>query len=478
MKLDWVSKWLGPALLVILATVARAADAPSSASQERPRSNLIVFNDNGAWCWFQDERAIIDPVAGKMLIGSVADASGPGGVERNGNVEVTTYDLKTGAIQRSVLHEQLQDDDHDVPALWIRPDGRYLACYGKHNTDKFTRWRLSAQPHDSTQWEPEEQFNWSKPPASIGDNNATYANLHYLGDEKRLYNFVRAVNRDHSILCSTDDGATWEYVGKLLLDDNVGYVNGYVKYASDGKRRIDFITTEHHPRDFNNSIYHAYVEGGKLHKSDGTVVDDNIFDTEAPKPVDLTRVFAADTAVDGEVMTRCWTTDLAIQPNGNPYAIFTCRANDPKNKNFDDHRFFYARYDGSQWQVHQLAKAGAKLWLAEQDYTGGAAVDPTDPNIVYISTPIDPREGTKLAHHEIYKGVTGDGGTTWAWSAITQNSTTDNLRPIVPQWDKEHTAILWFRGKMDRSQDFDTAIVGIVEGAGTQTAAATTSIRP
>ena len=102
----------------------------------------------------------------------------------------------------------------------------------------------------------------------------------------------------------------------------------------------------------------------------------------------------------------------------HPYGVFTCRANDePANSNFNDHRFLYARFDGTAWRVHRLAKAGGPLWPGEQDYVGGAAVDPQDRNIVYISVPIDPRDDAALAKHEIFKGVTSDDGATWGWDA-------------------------------------------------------------
>jgi hypothetical protein len=31
--------------------------------------NLITFNDDGAWCWFQDERALIHK--NRLIVGSV-----------------------------------------------------------------------------------------------------------------------------------------------------------------------------------------------------------------------------------------------------------------------------------------------------------------------------------------------------------------------------------------------------------------------
>jgi hypothetical protein len=116
---------------------------------------------------------------------------------------------------------------------------------------------------------------------------------------------------------STDDGNTWSYGGKLFTDMTVGYVNGYVKYASNDRDGIDLITTEHHPRDFNNSVYHAI--------------------------------------------------DLAVDDSGNPFGVFTCRPNDePANSNFNDRRFLYARFDGETWRVHMLAKAGGPAALVDE----------------------------------------------------------------------------------------------------------------
>ena len=33
--------------------------------------DLITFNDSGGWCWYQDERAIVDTDTNQLIIGSV-----------------------------------------------------------------------------------------------------------------------------------------------------------------------------------------------------------------------------------------------------------------------------------------------------------------------------------------------------------------------------------------------------------------------
>jgi BNR repeat-containing family member len=428
--------------------------------------NLIQFNENGAWCWYQDPRLVIDPVNRSLLISSIATSEGVDGANRTGDVDVAVYHFDSGTSTPFVLHHDFNpQDDHNAAALLIRPDGRYLAMYARHNHDNFSYCRVSAQPHDATAWGPEQTFDWTPAIAAAGaKSHVTYSNLFYLSAEKRVYDFSRAINDDPSLLISGDQGDHWKYAAKLLTEDKLGYVNGYTKYASNGFDRIDFITTEHHPRDFNNSIYHGFIQGGKLHRSDGSVVDEDIFHSTGHPQTELTHVFSANSMFDGEIMTHAWTISLEVDASGNPYGLISARANDqPENSNFRDHRFFYVRFDGKSWNVSQLARAGACLWPAEQDYTGLAALDPSDPNVVYVSTPIDPRNDFPLRAHEIFQGRTSDSGRTWQWTAITSDSSVDNLRPLAVS-DGDQTVLVWFRGTMSRSQHYDSAMVGLILG--------------
>ncbi|HLU26872.1 MAG TPA: BNR-4 repeat-containing protein [Glycomyces sp.] len=426
---------------------------------DRPNPQPRVVNDNGAWCWFQDERALVDPRTRTLVVGSIAAAEGPGGEARSGNVELAVVDLRTGSSTVVVLHERLETDDHDVPALWRRSDGRWLAVYTKHKTDDLTRWRIS-EPGDPTRWGPERAFDWS---ALTGGRGVTYSNLHAV--DGRLYCFARAVNDDQCALVSDDEGETWSYAGKLFTRPKVGYVNGYTRYASDGTR-IDLVTTDHHPRDFDNSIYHGYLEGGALHRSDGGVLDAAALDGEGPSQAHLTTVLAAGSQWEGLRISHCWTTDIRRAEDGTVAAILTARAGvDPEERFFrerpvPDLRFFYARMSAAgEWTVHPLAQAGPGLMAHEEDYTGLAAIDPYDLSSVYVSTPVDPRDGTASAHHEIFHARTADEGATWRWSPVTEGSEVDNLRPIVAPGDPSRIPLLWFRGSMTASQHFRCEVV-------------------
>src|SRR5689334_2379728 len=56
-----------------------------------PNPNLITFNDNGAWCWYQDPRILHDPANNTLLICSVAASEGLNGDSRSGDIDLTTY---------------------------------------------------------------------------------------------------------------------------------------------------------------------------------------------------------------------------------------------------------------------------------------------------------------------------------------------------------------------------------------------------
>jgi hypothetical protein len=424
--------------------------------------SMIVVNDNGAWSWFEDERAIVDAATGQLLVSSVANSSGTGGTGRNGDVDVATLDLNTMAVDRFVLHPALQADDHNSAALIIRPDGRYLAMYGTHasggEAGQQSRYRISTTAGDGANWDAAQNF----------DNNAsmTYSNLHYLpndnGGAGRMYNFVRTNNFDPNVLVSNNHGTSWTYGGKLLTEGG-GSNRPYVRYFTNGDR-IHLITTERHPRDFDNSVYYGYVQDGKLFNANSSVVDNNLFDASGVAPAALTPVFLTGTVVDGAAMRRAWTVDVATEAGGNPVVVFQARANGSDT----DHRFFYGRWSGTQWQVNQMAFAGSYLYGAENDYTGLVSIDPNDPATVYLSSEVHPATKAQLIgadglrHYELFKGQTADNGATWSWTPITFNSTMHNVRPLVPQWDDENTALLWLRGNYTTYTNYDMDVVALV----------------
>lgn len=433
---------VGLLIIVGLATATPAADAVAG--------HLMLVNDNAGWSWFQDERAIVDHAGARVLVATIGNHSGSDGANRAGVVDVSSFDLSTRRVIRAPLGT-LAGDDHNAPALLVRPDGRYLAVYNDHNADSLTRTSISVAPGDPGSWQAQPDF--------ANPANVTYANLFFLAAEGKTYDFNRSVGYDPNYLVSTDQGSTWAHGGKLLrdpADSDVG--RPYVKYATNGVDRIDFITTEAHPRDQDTGVYHGYLRAGKLYRSEGTLV--GALGT-APRADAFTPLLLPGQIVDGTPRNRAWTTDLSLDADGAPIAVFTSRVDD----SILDHRLYYGRFAGGAWTVDEMARAGAGLYWPEADYTGLAAIDPRDPGVVYISSTIDPRTGAASPFHEIFAGVTVDNGTLWTWTPITEFSTVDNLRPVAANWS-DGSVVLWLRGTYTSYTDYDMAVVGVVQQDG------------
>jgi hypothetical protein len=438
--------------------------------------NLIQFNDNSAWCWYQDERAVVEQTGGKLIVGGDASAAGVGGSPRNGAVDGVVFDLQTGTGLRTELLPSgtLGCDDHNAPAFMVRPDGKCLAQYAGHNQNFLSYFRI----YDGNLWAPQTTFDWTSAGAISGEQTS-YSNPHYLAAENRAYTFVRCIeNRSPHCLVSTDLGDTWSYGGQLVEPDGVvGYNSGYFRYADNGTDRIDFLCTEGHPRDLHTSIYHGFISNGMSCKSDGTVVDANLFDTTCPVSRNFTLVFSNGTVMPpGMTNYRCWNSDVQHYPDGTVEAIIHARINNDTGGSdttiMPNHSFFFCRYDGTNWATSYLCQAGTKMYSSEADYVGLGALCPNDPNTIFISTRYDPRAvqpgvfdtNPPYANaREIWKGVTTNRGASFTWTPITRDSMRDNFRPMVPAWDANHTALLWFRGTYSTAQSFDTAVVGMVE---------------
>jgi len=451
---------------------------------DSPGNAPLVIKKNGGWCWYQDERAII--VGGKLIVGSVAGASRDG--SDAGDVEATTLDLATGEKFSHKLARKFQADDHDVPAFLVLPDGRILGSFMTHggrNTEASTRsmhWRVTTRPGDTSDWGP----------VQIQDVGGaiSYTNLFMLsGESGRIYNFHRSSQdgtsgNNPNYMLSEDGGESFHYGGRLLFwtpskgDPKYTGIDGgrpYLKYASNDVDTIHFVATEDHPRAYDNGIYHGYIKDGEIHRSDGSLVGP-LSTTEHTEigPTDLTRVF------EGDPDDVAWTIDLHLGETGNPYTVFSVQKDGAAERTEtgatevgQDHRYYYARWDGIEWHSHEMAYAGTRLYPGEDDYTGLAALHPHDPSTVYISTNADPDTGEPLVseaderrHHEIFEGVTADGGQSWEWTPVTQDSTADNLRPIVPIWEHGGTALLWLRGSLRTYTDYDLDVIGLIDCCG------------
>ena len=410
-----------------------------------------VLVDNGAWSWFMDERLMVDQ--GRLIVGS-ARANGtfkdqqlPGW----GNIELSILDLKSGEKDLVILHEGFEQDDHNTPGLLILQDGRYLAAYSKHNQETKFYFRKSTNPGDPYQWDPVEVFTTPGKAGNFSGDSITYSNpIRVPAEDNRIYLLHRGVGNDPNYLFSDNDAKSWQYGGRMFIGRD-GY-SPYVKYASNGRNRIHFVATEDHPRNFDNSLFHGYLENGKLRLSDGVELGTLAEGQETPlRAWDFTKVY------QGGATNVAWMSDIHLDVNERPVILFTTQRDGKdlsRRQGGMDHRFHIARWTGEEWESNEIAHAGTRLYPGEDDYTGLGAIDPQNTNILVISTDAHPITGEpliskadNLRHHELFKGITRDNGESWQWSPVTSNSDADNLRPLVSVWkNADRTIIVWMRG--------------------------------
>jgi hypothetical protein len=433
-----------------------------AAAPARAQTNFVTLAGDGAWTWFNDPRALF--YHGLLYYGYDRDA--------DGECVLSVFNPQTGATTNLWLSSETDQDDHFVPGLLVKQDGTMLAIYTGHQVDQYFTYRLSTtDPSSPANWGPEETNNTE---TNVG-TGMTYSNPFQLsGEGGRIYNFSRYLNYNPNVFTSDDGGNTWS-LPQILIQTGLGGIRPYVKYCSDNHKRIDFLYTDGHPDNIPTSLYHLYYQNGAYYQTDGTMVTNGLpiqHDAGFRGWVIYQYSDAFTNDPNQWIPTgRAWCWDIAYQTNGAPFCVFQVKVDNVTGSNWYDRRiyYYYARWTGTNWQKRFIAHAGRPLYDNQPDYGGGICVDAQDPNTIYLSSdaanPFDLCDLTNVplaANYEIWKGVTTNGGLSFAWQSITGDSTNDNLRPYVPRVYGGPPAVLWFQGTYTTFVQFDTSIVGLV----------------
>ena len=453
--------------------IAAGSDPLNAASFPPLPGNSIEIAPDGAWTWFNDERAIFH--LGKLYAGYVL---------ADGRYGVTRYDPQTNTSSHAIISTAAskERDDHNNPSITVLPDNKLLLVYSKHitNDNFYHRTSLVAEPASIEDWGPEIAFDTS---IGVDGPNNTYANTYRLsGESDKIYNFHRNINFNPTITISSDNGATWG-TPTHFINTGGGGTRPYPRYCSNHIDRIDLIYTDGHPRDVNNSVYHMYYNAGAFYQTDGTLID-----TFANLPLDhdggqkgsvvyqySNAAWGAGEGPDDWIPGgRGWTWDIHYGTDGNPVCLFQVQVDNVTGTGWNHDRiyYYYARWTGTTWEKKFIAHGGRGIYSAEDDYGGGMALDPSNPNAVYFSSnaaapfnlgdisnvPLSPNE-----RYEIWRGVTKDEGQTFTWEQITVNSSADNLRPIVPENHGYDRTLIWFNGSYSSYLNFDCRVLALME---------------
>mgnify|MGYP000993831646 CR=1 FL=1 len=409
-------------------------------------SEIIKLNDNSAWCWFGDPRA--------MRHVGTKDQTYIGWVDNTGKIMAASFNHDTKEYTVVTLREYLEADDHDNPTFIALPDNRIMVFYSKHTNEPYFYYRVTAEPEDLTTLLPEQVLSVE------GYGNTTYPNPFYLTDDPDyIYLLWRGVNWHPTMakLTIPDENGVCQLattpkqiVDTKSINPNDSTRRPYAKYASNGKDTIHIIYTYTHPdNDQNNPIYSVkYVLDAESNTATGktgalyNTKSEFLSDYES-LPYESDRQISHNASVVLADGNRGWTWDLMLDEKGNPVAVYTVISNDATL-----HQYYYARWNGTEWISTYLCDAGK--WFhsdpsREKCYSAGLALDHNNPNVVYVSRPIEGKYGSV---YEIEKLVSHDNGATFTERIqITRDSEKNNVRPLTP-WnhhDKEFD-VLWLNG--------------------------------
>ena len=280
------------------------------------------------------------------------------------------------------------------------------------------------------------------------------------GENDRIYNWYSIFNGSPSVITSSDQGETWSE-GFSYMKAGENYSSPYLKYVTDGNKRVDILYTDGHPRnEVKNNIYHIYYSKGQFFRSDGTLIKSLESSRVNPfSSTDGTKIY------DGGQQGPGWVWDIEYDRYRNPVAAYISSAD---FEDGNDLRYRYAKWNTikKQWQERQIGYAGNHLYVPENHFAGGITIDPENINVVYISANVNPYTGQanpKGGRYQIFRGETQNDGANWSWEQLTFDTSQDNLRPIVPQNHHAKICVLWFSGQYKTSLNFRTKVVGIFE---------------
>jgi hypothetical protein len=425
---------------------------------------IRTLNDNGAWCWFQGERAIVTR-DGDLLVGSTPSAGGTSGATRSGAVEVTSADVTTLSaprVDQLARPGRYRSDDHVSPGLIELPDGRVVAAWAGHNDDRYK--------HSATL--DRSDLAWSGNAGSARGMSTTYANLLALpaenGGKGRLYDFYRAEQQGVNAMVSDDGGRSWRYGGLLVKN---APLHPYTRFVVNGSDRIDFVSTSGNPQSIRGSTVRAgFLRGNRIHTSDGRPIGTLGAGVDWQQ---LTLVAAGTVAPTEGPDADVWTSDLAVA-GGRPVALLTVkRQGSPSVPGRRYHQeYLVARWDGAAWATSRVAWGGSELYDTQPSYAGNLVFDQRNPSRVLLSSNVDPRTGGRLdsaadgrPHWEIYEATSTDAGSSWSLAAVTANSSVDHLRPVHAS-GHGRAAVVWLRGTYTTFRDYDLEVVGVPDAPG------------
>ncbi len=414
------------------------------------KRRIEKIGSDGAWLWFNNESVILQD--NTCIIGCE---------DSLGNSQIILYQKKEDPLQplNKGFHMSTWSErprrypSHNYPSLLSMDESNILALY--HNSKHIMYCRLITLIGENSDKILELSAEYSNQLSSA----INYSNLVYLGSEKRIYNFYSVYDNSPSLVMSDDFGFSWNKEIKFMCGSKSG-TSPYMRVTDNGRNRVDIIYTDGHPRtEDHNNIYHIFFQNQSFFSSEGKKIGSLRKTQKMPLlPSDGTMVYNGNSKGPG------WVWDIEYDNCENPLVVFISSFDGAEGK---DLRYHYASWDPEtkKWRTFEIAHAGEHLYLPENHFAGGIALDPENTSVVYISTNIDPITGQKVlnSRYHIFRGETNDSGENWKWERLSVDENVDHLRPIVPRGHQLKVCVIWMALTPGYSRSFNSTIWGIFE---------------
>lgn len=400
------------------------------------------FTQSGGWCWVNQTHAYTYNGAtyytwcnqiGQLKIGKIIHATGA----------VTSYTIGTVSTY----------DDHNAPCLWMRSDGRIVVFY-RNEAATSVLCRISAKPEDITTWWTERTIASGRVTVSypLGIRLSSESNKFYCLWTDGADSYLKAWSTSTDIdSISSDTNPTWS-APEIIHSTVATPLWLYDFITTNGTDTIYFANSAHPQVSATSSVYAFYYKTNAFYDPDGT----KIIDYPAGIPVTTAALNASALVYDGTT-NKAWVYDVAMDGT-TPVIAFTKYLS-----TYTDHRYMYAKWDGSAWGVNQIDTGGGSC-ASNTDpgvgclaYSGGITIDKNDPDIVYYS------KGTSATKFDIYKGVTANSGSTWSNTAQTNDAIYKNIRPYCPINGDDAMPVMWMAGYYKDYLDYTTEIAKTIK---------------
>lgn len=420
----------------------------NTAEMESFSGNTLI--EDGATCWFADPRSVTFehdairgengeitlPASSKTIVGAIDD---------DGTVKAVQYDNISGELINVTIDTGFEPDDHNNPTFLYLPDHRIMVFWSKHTTEEYWYYRVTEQPDDLATLGEEKKISVA------GYGNYTYPSPFYMTDAP-----------DSFFICWR--GVSWHpTIARYSLPDENGDIvceinptqivqttgaRPYVKYVSNGKDKIYFTFTTGHPdNEYPNWVYYAELDINTLNLyniENELLCEGTSLPFGKDEPINKNSDYGSF-VIDDPSDKRDWVWDVAKDKDGTPVVLFTRISNDKTQ-----HDYYYAKWNDetSEWNKTYIANGGG--WFhqnsdgKEHCYSGGMALDHSDPSVVYVSKPTDGLYGTV---YEIWE-LKMNGTEIASEKQITINSEYNNVRPFVAWGSSEDDLIrlTWMNG--------------------------------